>query len=248
VDRAELIAIADAYLDALTSRDPTGVALAPDVTRTDHGQVVAADADKIRAIIEREPHGKMSARRHLVDGENVVVAYDLDVDDAFVYLIEHFRVVDGLIKTIEPVYATDTAKRPRPERPTRYPATTPAREDVIAVAGRYLDALVSHVGSDVPLASEAWRIENGHNSGDSGAAIAAALELDIMRMVAGITDTRWYVEGDTGIAFYTLLVDPGLMPGATGDNAAPRRIAMAERFRVHEGTVCEIEAVIGAEM
>ena len=67
-------------------------------------------------------------------------------------------------------------------------------------------------------------------------------------MVAGITDTRWYVEGDTGIAFYTLLVDPGLMPGATGDDAAPRRIAMAERLRVHEGTVCEIEAVIGAEM
>ena len=119
---------------------------------------------------------------------------------------------------------------------------------MISVAGQYLDALVSHVGSDVPLAAEAWRIENGHNSGDSGPAIAAALELDIMRMVAGITDVRWYVEGDTGIAFYTLLVDPGLMADSVGGDAAPRRIAMAERFRVHDGAVCEIEAVIGAEM
>ena len=98
------------------------------------------------------------------------------------------------------------------------------------------------------LAAEAWRIENGHNSGDTGPAIAAALELDIMQMVAGITDIRWYVEGDTAIAFYTLHVDPSLTAGAAGGAEAPRRIAMAERFRVHDGTVCEIEAVIGAEM
>ena len=143
-----------------------GVPLAPDVTRTDHGKVVASDADTIRAIIEREPLGAISGRRHLVDGEHVVVVYDLDVDDAAVYLMERFHIVDGLIRAIEPVYAIDGAKRPRPERPSRYPATTPSRDDVIAVAGRYLDALVSHVGSDVPLAAEAWRIENGHNSGD----------------------------------------------------------------------------------
>jgi hypothetical protein len=38
------------------------------------------------------------------------------------------------------------------------------------------------------------------------------------------------------------------MPGAMGEDATPHRVAMAERFRVHDGTVCEIEAVIGAEM
>src|SRR5437667_3700899 len=96
VDREALIAIADSYLDALTSRDPSRVPLAPDVTRTDHGRVVADNAERIRA----------------------------------------------------------------------YAATTPSRDDVIAVAGRYLNALVSHVGSDVPLAPEALRIENGHNRGD----------------------------------------------------------------------------------
>ena len=248
MERTELIAIADSYLDALTSRDSSGVPLAPDVTRTDHGKLVAADADTIRAIIEREPLGKIRSRRHLVDGEHVVVVYDLDVDEAAVYVMERFHIVDGLLRVIEPVYAIESSKGPRPERPTRYPATTPARKEVIEVTGRYLDALVSHVGSDVPLAAEAWRIENGHNSGDSGPAIAAALELDIMRMVAGITDIRWYVEDDTGIAFYTLHVDPVLMPGASGTEHEARRIAMAERFRVHEGTVCEIEAVIGAQM
>jgi len=35
---------------------------------------------------------------------------------------------------------------------------------------------------------------------------------------------------------------------APRDVAAPQRIAMAERFRVHDGAVCEIEAVIGAAM
>ena len=69
-----------------------------------------------------------------------------------------------------------------------------------------------------------------------------------MKVVGDITDTRWYVEGDTGIAFYTLHVDPSLVPGAMGADSTPRRVAMAERFRVHEGSVSEIEAVIGAEM
>jgi hypothetical protein len=248
VDRTALIAIADSYLDALTSRDPTGVPLAPDVTRSDHGALVASTADAIRAIIEREPVGEITGRRHLVDDDSVVVTYDLDVEEATVYLMERFHIVDGLIRAIEPVYAIDTSKRPRPHRPSRYPTTAPGRDDVIAVAGQYLDALVSHVGTDVPLAAEAWRIEDGHNSGDRGPAIAAALELDIMTLVAGITDIRWYVEGDTAIAFYTLHVDPGLVSGSTAEDDAPRRVAMAERFRVYQGTVCEIEAVIGAEM
>jgi hypothetical protein len=250
-----MIAVADRYLDGLTSRDPSDVPLAPDVTRRDHGRLVADSADAIRAIIEREPVGRITSRRDLVDGDDVVVVYDLDtaLDAADgplpVYLAERFHVVEGQIIEIEPVYATDDARRPRPDRPARYPSSTPPRADVIGLSTAYLDALVSHRGSGVPLAPRAWRIENGNNSGDSGPEIAAALELDIMHVVAGIRDVRWFVEADTGIAFYTLLVDPTLMPGGPlGGETATRRIAMAERFRVHEGQVCEIEAVIGGEM
>jgi hypothetical protein len=260
MDRGELIDISNRYLDALMTRDPGDIPLAEEATRTDHGKLVADGADKIRAYIERDPTCAITSRRHLVDGDDVVVVYDLDVEldaeradggeaqQVFVYLMERFHIVDGMITEIEPVYATDASRRPRPDRPSRYPATTPSRAEVVDTATKYLDALVSHVGSKVPLAPEAWRIENGHNSGDSGPAIAAALEIDIMKVVAGITETRWYVEGDTGIAYYTLHVDASLMPGAAADETGQRRVAMAERFRVHEGEVCEIEAVIGAEM
>ena len=49
----------------------------------------------------------------------MVVVYDLDVDEAAVYLMERFHIVDGLLREIEPVYAIDSSKRPRPERPSR---------------------------------------------------------------------------------------------------------------------------------
>jgi hypothetical protein len=165
------------------------------------------------------------------------------------YIAERFTVVDGLITDIEVVYAGTEAGRPRPPRPERYPRASggdaPSRQEIIDVASAYLDALVSHDGSQVPLAPLAWRVENQHNSGDSGPAIAAALGIEIMHVITGRRDESWYVEDDTAVVFYTIDVDLGRLPNAPVD-AAKSAKRLGERFRVVDGMIAEIEAVIPA--
>jgi hypothetical protein len=97
---------------------------------------------------------------------------------------------------------------------------------MIAIATRYLDALVSHDGSEVPLAPGCRRTELGTDTGSSGDAIRVHLTTEIM----GYRDVRWFVEGDDVIAFYVL-------------DAYGTTVDIAERFRIHDGLIHEIEAI-----
>ena len=68
------------------------------------------------------------------------------------------------------------------------------------------------------LAPDAWRIENGRDMGDSGPAIQQMLTQmlgDGPKVVTGMDDLRWYVEGEEAVAFYTLEIDPTAL-GAGG--------------------------------
>ena len=108
--------------------------------------------------------------------------------------------------------------------------------DVLAAARAYVAALVSHDASAVPLADDVWRIENGRNTGDGAEALRASLESEIMRTVQGIDDVSWFAGGDSAAAFYTLRA-------RAGDE--DRLVRIAERFRVVDGLLVEIEAVFG---
>ena len=105
-----------------------------------------------------------------------------------------------------------------------------SREAVIAVASTYLDALVSHDARRIPLAPDAWRTEEGRNSGQGADDIRARTESDQMKVISGIRDVRWYVDGENAIALYLL-------------DAAGATTHVAERFRVVDGLIREIEAI-----
>jgi hypothetical protein len=262
--RSSIIGPATSYLDALVSHDAASARLADDVRRVGNGRDVVSGADALRAVIEREPVGAIDAVRWVVDGPHAAAVYDLEADLARAthgagfsaraewvpgYIAERFTVADGLVTDIEVVYAGTNRDLPRPPRPERYPRQTgsdaPARDDVIAVASAYLHALVSHDGDAVPLAPHAWRVENGRGSGDSGPEIAAALGLEIMHVITAVRDLDWFVEDDTAVVFYTIDVDLGRLPNAPADAATSAK-RLGERFRVHDGMVAEIEAVIPA--
>lgn len=104
------------------------------------------------------------------------------------------------------------------------------RGRIIAAASRYLDALVSHDPSDVPLAPGAWRTEEGRNSGLGAEDIRQRMKSDQMNTITAIRDVRWYVDGPEAIALY--LID-----------AAGATVHTAERFRVVDGLIEEIEAI-----
>jgi hypothetical protein len=248
--RDALIETAQSYLAALVSHDAESARLAPGVRRIDNGKPSAAGAEALRAILRREPVGSTSGERWLVDGEQGVVFYDLAHDPARaegrsgpaeswmpVYVGERFQVRGGQIHEIEVVYWGDTARKPRPQRPapSRAPRAETPRDVLLAACRAYLAALVSHEASRVPLAPDAWRVENGANSGASSAAIASSLESPLMKAVAGIDDVTWFAERDQAASFYTLRVQAGERRGSC---------RIAERFRVRDGELVEIEAVV----
>jgi len=240
------IDVATTYLDALVSHDAESVLLAPDARRIDNGKLSVEGAEALRAIIRREPAASTSSFRWLVDADQAIVFYDLDADlargaddvpgppDTWIpaYIGERFQVRDGRIEEIEVVYTAGPG--PRPDRPARYPPGRDAPRDVLAAAQAYLAALVSHDPSAVPLADDVWRIENGKPTGDGAEALRTSLASEIMHSVRGIDDERWFAAGDAAAVFYTLRA-------RAGDADVLMRVA--ERFRVVDGQLVEIEAV-----
>ena len=111
--------------------------------------------------------------------------------------------------------------------------TASLRAEIITAASKYLDALVSHDPSEVPLAEHAWRIEQGRRDASGAAEIRAALQSEVMDVVVGLRPVRWIVEESAhqAVAFYEVdLVDGGIC-------------RLGERFLVRDGLIEEIEAV-----
>ena len=114
------------------------------------------------------------------------------------------------------------------------------RDEIIRTAEIYLyDGLVRQNGEAVraALAPDCWRIENGKNTGKSGEEIAAAFKMPIFDIITGVHDTRWFVDGDQAFVLYTLELQDGKLPG----------VLIAERFRVADSRVHEIEAIFHAQ-
>ncbi len=111
------------------------------------------------------------------------------------------------------------------------------RDSIVEVAEKYLfHGLVEHDGGKVPLAEDVVRIEQGKNTGDGRQALIEALSHEVMEIITGVRNVRWVVEGEQAVAFYDLDV-----------KISDRPVLIAERFRVVEGKICEIEALFHAQ-
>ena len=107
------------------------------------------------------------------------------------------------------------------------------RAEIIAAATKYLESIVSHDPSEVPFAPNARRFEQGLPHGDSPDEIRAGLRASAMDVVTGMGPVRWVVEeaSDQAVAFFEV----SLSHGGT--------CRLAERFRVRDGRIEEIEAI-----
>lgn len=119
----------------------------------------------------------------------------------------------------------------------------PRTEDRIAAACAYIDALVSHDASAVPLAPHAVRYELGVKTGRSGEHIRRSLERGPQfRVIAGVRDVTAWREGDTVRTHYLLdtsVLGLGLVVAEVAEDflvpadGAIHRIDA--RFRAHRG-------------
>jgi hypothetical protein len=113
-----------------------------------------------------------------------------------------------------------------------------SRECVMSAAKSYLDALVSHDASRIPMKDDINRWENGVNTGTRADSIRFGLENNPkFHSILGLRDLRWIVDGQQAIVYYLI------------DDVVPNteiRVAtthVAERFLVENGKIAEIEAI-----
>lgn len=119
------------------------------------------------------------------------------------------------------------------------PRAEAAENPALAAAAAYLDALVSHDPSDVPLHPDAHRTENGVPTGFSGAQIRRDLrDGPQYRVIRRIDDTRYRREGER------VTVDYRLVAGLGADLATTR---VHEIFTVPGGAIRAITAEITPE-
>lgn len=107
--------------------------------------------------------------------------------------------------------------------------------NVVEPACAYLASLVSHDGSKIPVAPDAWRIEQGLNTGSSGPEIQKNNEAPVFDVIGDVRDFRWFLSGDDeAIVFYALDVQG--VPGI-------KSTLLSERFKVVDRLITEIEVV-----
>ena len=105
-----------------------------------------------------------------------------------------------------------------------------------AAAGSYIAALVSHDPSQVPLAPNCQRRENGTDTGDTAAAIKASMTPPTPdQVIIDARDIRYFpdLQNSNVLAYY--LLDVATTPQET--------VHLAERFQVERGQITQIEAI-----
>ena len=143
------------------------------------------------------------------------------------------------VGAVEPSYAQQAAPV----------CTENTRACMIATAQTYFDGLAAHDGSRIPFAPNARRTEIGRSTGDGEDSMRSAIDLQPDLTVSA---TRWFAdESSHNVIGFTLLhvaggnADPNRPSYGTSDQAATTHLA--ERFKVVDGLIREVEAIFFIE-
>jgi hypothetical protein len=150
-------------------------------------------------------------------------------------MIKRFATTTGLLLLLATVVTAAGA-----QAATSSPCTDDSPACLVAATNTYLDALISHDASQVRLAPGARRTENASNTGEGADAIRRALEPpSLVQLVLAKRAVRYTVDPARHEVVATYLLDTGLPPRL---NLVTSYVM--ERFRVEQGLITQIEAVI----
>jgi len=127
------------------------------------------------------------------------------------------------------------------------------RKELIAIASRYLDGIVTRDGSQVPFAPGCRRTEQARVTGRSAEELRDSLSR--MPVMTGRRNTRFVVDEPAGsvVAFTQLQLPATDDPVPVGrtyprGSGKPTTVHLAERFRIEGGRIHEIEAIFHFEV
>lgn len=166
------------------------------------------------------------------------------------------------IAACSPNPATDPATDPAPTDVAKPGCTEQTRACLEAVARSYIDGLVSHDGSKIPLADTVRRTENALTNAKGPNEVRESFARTTM--VEKAKDIRLFTDVEKGevVAFFLLDVDLKAEEGGgsattkAGDTeykvavtkpAGTYTVHEAERFRIVDGKITEIEIIAHVE-
>jgi hypothetical protein len=274
-NRACLNGHTDRYLSALLKHDPGALSLSPKVKFTENSSAIKiGEAGLWKTTTAIDP----LYRFYLVDELTGTAGFigRLEENGVPVYLAMRLKIVNNTITEIESVVNRGSSNtrggtppaEPRPEfKLEAVGADKIPRQDLLAISGKYFDAIQRADGSAAPFSTKCNRLENGRQmtnnpgGGPGGAARPGAVDVAGMGcaeqlsygtfdVIKSVTHRRpWIVDEGLGQVMWTAVFNvPGRInePDANGkrkSSMAPGSGPVVELFRIHDRQIQEIEAI-----
>lgn len=277
-DRPALVALLDQYYTALVKHDPAVVPLATDVKLVENTQAIPVG----KGLWETATAGPLQFKIYVPDpvagqigsivvmeekGKPTIVSVRLKVVDGKISEIDHLVIHSG----DAPLHRNMSQVRPGLLEPVTLTERVP-REQMLAIANSYYEAIIQDNGQVAPFADECQRRENGGitaNDQTQTPEEAARDDFSVFRkmkcgeqlstgVMSYITDINrrrlLAVDDETGLVFaYSIFVhdgEPRVMkiigvPGISErtNNWGPFDLPAAHIFKIKSGKIYDIEAI-----
>jgi hypothetical protein len=244
------------YLDALTKRDPTKLALAPQLKYTENGS-----HKKIGEGLWAKASGLGTYRQLFADATTQQALFIGVVDEGSEPAIAAIRLgfAGGKITQIEhvvarkgshPLFSPAGLVTPHPSLAATIPSSKRlSRVRLVEIADSYFTGIEKH-DSKIILAEDACqRFENGlQTTGTPGnTSRNCAHSADLLLYITAVDDRRYpIVDVEHGVVVSTILFD--IPPGPETTGATPpksvRTLLLTEWFKIDDGKIQHIEAIM----
>jgi hypothetical protein len=263
-DAHALRATMDRYLELLLAHEPAKLPLAPNVRVTENGYPIELGHGLFETATE------ITYRQYVPDESTGQIAlYGVVLESMLLAnFLVRLKVERGLISEIETIIArkgeSSIARPEQMQAPKPIydqllePAERSSREQLIAIANSYFEG-IEHDTSDVPFDPQCNRTANGvqtTNSGPVPLSCLAQFERKIFSYITRVRDRRYLIVDEArGLVFGTFMMD---VRGRKEDFASfpipieklpvhmytPHTIFLAELFKIANGRIREIEALM----
>jgi hypothetical protein len=261
-DRACLKGFIDNYLDALAKHDPMSLAVAPNVKFTENSATMKLGDGLWKTA------GPTTYRLYLLDPTSGGAALQsvIKENNALTSFFLRLKIADKKITEIETIVTRKNESNVfAPEKLTAPdplwahvvpPAERATREQLIAAANAYFDAIETQGGNykPAPFAADCNRFENGGQTtnvpGPNGRppmGCAAQFDAKIFTWIPEVNDRRFpVVDPEHGVVLAIVMFgEPGGQPIPGSDKKRKREATLlAEAFKVTGGQIHRINAVM----
>ena len=264
-EREALIDLVDRYLDALVAHDPRRLAVTQAVRFTENGQHLELGRGLWRTVRGLKPGGHTFAdptARQVEHwgvisemGRPAILSLRLGVtNDGQIDEIETLVVREGCR-----IFGPANVVTSRPYDETLDDSTLLPRQELVRIAGLYLDGIERGDGDMIPVLAGCARIENGVQTtrlanADQAEApwramgVAEQIDTGMTRHIEAARDRRFpVVDEERGLVICHFLFDhPGSIETVNGrvPFGYPNSMMLSELFRIRAGRIHDIEAIL----